>query len=96
MMKMLTGGKGKRWLAVTATALTAVTWCAPAPAVQQDTAHAPHNKHRAPAAASAASAADQDILDADDARFFLTRVGFAPDSVELAQYVGLTRAHGRR
>ncbi|OAJ54088.1 hypothetical protein A6V36_28035 [Paraburkholderia ginsengiterrae] len=43
------------------------------------------------AAASAASESEQTILDADDARFFLTRVGFAPDSAELAQYVGLTR-----
>ncbi|RKE35883.1 uncharacterized protein (DUF1800 family) [Paraburkholderia sp. BL23I1N1] len=91
MIKVLTGGKGGRWLAVTATALAAVTWCAPAPAVQQDASHAPHNRHRAASAAFANSAADQDILDADDARFFLTRVGFAPDSGELAQYVGLTR-----
>ena len=94
MMKVLTGDKGGRWLTVTVTALAAVTWCAPAPAVQQQgasTSHAPHNKHRAPSAAPAVSAADQDILDADDARFFLTRVGFAPDSGEVAQYVGLTR-----
>ena len=93
MMKVLTGGKDGRWLAVMATALVAVTWCASAPAVQQgaSTSHAPHNKHRAPSAASAVSVADQDILDADDARFFLTRVGFAPDSGEVAQYVGLTR-----
>ncbi|MGF6993421.1 DUF1800 domain-containing protein [Paraburkholderia sp. GAS32] len=93
MMKVLTGGKDARWLAVMATALVAVTWCAPAPAVQQGapTSHAPHNKHRAPSAASAVSVADEDILDADDARFFLTRVGFAPDSGEVAQYVGLTR-----
>ena len=93
MMKVLTGGKDGRWLAVMATALVAVTWCAPAPAVQQGASisHAPHNKHRAPSAASAVSVADQDTLDADDARFFLTRVGFAPDSGEVAQYVGLTR-----
>ncbi|MFM0317392.1 DUF1800 domain-containing protein [Paraburkholderia nemoris] len=93
MMKVLTGGKGGRWLAVMATALVAVTWCAPAPAVQQgaSTSHAPRNKHRTPSAAPAVSVADQDILDADDARFFLTRVGFAPDSGEVAQYVGLTR-----
>jgi uncharacterized protein (DUF1800 family) len=91
MMKVLTGGKVGRWLAVTAAALAAVTWCAPAPAVQQGASHAPHSRHRAPAAASAVSPAGEDILDADDARFFLTRVGFAPDSGELAQYVGLTR-----
>ncbi|CAE6825339.1 hypothetical protein R69749_03739 [Paraburkholderia domus] len=91
-MKLLTGGNPGRWLAVTATALAAATWCAPAPAEQQGVSHAsPHNRHRAPSAASAASPAEQDILDADDARFFLTRVGFAPDSGEVAQYVGLTR-----
>ena len=52
-MKVLTGGKDGRWLAVMATALVAVTWCAPAPAVQQGASisHAPHNKHRAPSAA---------------------------------------------
>src|SRR5258708_10248045 len=93
MMKLLTGGNGGRWLAVTATAtaLVAVTWCAPALAVQQGASHAPRNTHRVPAAASAVSPAEQDILDADDARFFLTRVGFAPNSGEVAQYVGLTR-----
>ncbi|SOE72456.1 Uncharacterized conserved protein, DUF1800 family [Burkholderia sp. OK233] len=91
MMKVLTGGNGGRWLAVTATALVAVTWCAPALAVQQGASHAPRNTHRVPAAASAVSPAEQDILDADDARFFLTRVGFAPNSGEVAQYVGLTR-----
>lgn len=31
------------------------------------------------------------VLDADDARYFLTRTGFAPDHAEVAQYVGLTR-----
>ncbi|MFL9983312.1 DUF1800 domain-containing protein [Paraburkholderia sediminicola] len=93
MMKLLTGGNGGRWLAVTATAtaLVAVTWCAPALAVQQGASHAPRNTHRVPAAASAVSPAEQDILDADDARFFLTRVGFAPNSGEVAQYIGLTR-----
>ncbi len=30
-------------------------------------------------------------LDADDARYFLTRIGFAPDRAEVARYVGLTR-----
>lgn len=37
------------------------------------------------------SVAEQSILDADDARFFLTRVGFAPDDAEVESYVGLTR-----
>ncbi|NPT44396.1 DUF1800 family protein [Paraburkholderia sp. 1N] len=92
MMKLLTGGNRGRWLAVTATALAAVTWCAPASAEQQGASNAPlHNRHRTPAAASAVSPTEQDILDADDARFFLTRVGFAPDSSEVTQYVGLTR-----
>ena len=92
MMKLLTRGNRGRWLAVTATALAAVTCCVPASAEQQAASNAPpHNKHRAPAAASAVSATEQDILDADDARFFLTRVGFAPDSNEVTQYVGLTR-----
>jgi uncharacterized protein (DUF1800 family) len=92
MMNLLTGGNCGRWLAVTATALAAVTCCAPASAEQQGAFNAlPHNRHRAPAAASAVSPAEQDILDADDARFFLTRVGFAPDSGEVTQYVGLTR-----
>ncbi|MFL9898355.1 DUF1800 domain-containing protein [Paraburkholderia fungorum] len=93
MMKSLTGGRGSsRRLAVTAAALAAVTcWYVPASAVQQSAAHALHGKHRAPSAASTLSTDEQAILDADDARFFLTRVGFAPDSGELAQYVGLTR-----
>ncbi|NML31303.1 DUF1800 domain-containing protein [Paraburkholderia antibiotica] len=34
----------------------------------------------------------QSILDIDDARFFLTRIGFAPSNTELAHYTGLTRA----
>ncbi len=54
---------------------------------------APHrSSHRvATAPASAASVEDQTLLDADDARFFLTRTGFAPDAAEVANYVGLTR-----
>lgn len=90
-MNMLTGGKGRRWLAVTAAALAAATWCASAPAEQHGATHVSHNRHRTASAASSVAPAEQDILDADDARFFLTRVGFAPDSGELAQYVGLTR-----
>ncbi|WP_150700059.1 DUF1800 domain-containing protein [Pandoraea terrae] len=34
----------------------------------------------------------QRLLSADDARFLLTRAGFAPDTRELASYVGVTRA----
>jgi uncharacterized protein (DUF1800 family) len=44
-----------------------------------------------PAATLAADDPEQTLLDADDARFFLSRVGFAPDNVELAPYLGLTR-----
>jgi uncharacterized protein (DUF1800 family) len=91
MMKSLTGGKGGRWLAVAAIVLAAVTWSLPVSAAQEGEVHARHGKHRVPSAASAVYPGDQDILDANDARFFLTRVGFAPDSGEVAQYLGLTR-----
>lgn len=43
-------------------------------------------------AASVTTDGEQTLLDIDDARFFLTRIGFAPDHPELAQYTGLTRA----
>ena len=70
-----------------------VTLGGTAAAVQPGATHVSHLKHPAPSADEhAASEREQSILDADDARFFLTRVGFAPDSAELAQYVGLTRA----
>jgi uncharacterized protein (DUF1800 family) len=59
-------------------------------AVAQDGAsHAARPKHHA-VTLKAGDETDA-ILDADDARFFLTRTGFAPDSNEVAQYVGLTR-----
>jgi uncharacterized protein (DUF1800 family) len=45
--------------------------------------------HKAPTSEADGPAAT--FLDINDARFFLTRVGFAPDAGELAQYVGLTR-----
>jgi uncharacterized protein (DUF1800 family) len=51
--------------------------------------HGQRGKHHAPEASADDSA--EALLDADDARFFLTRVGFAPDNAEVAQYVGLTR-----
>ncbi|WP_096719651.1 DUF1800 domain-containing protein [Paraburkholderia acidicola] len=61
-------------------------------AAQQDALHPVRPKHRASASARAkASTEDEALLDANDARFFLTRVGFAPDSTEVVQYVGLTR-----
>ncbi|WP_437123885.1 DUF1800 domain-containing protein [Paraburkholderia phenazinium] len=56
---------------------------------QDGTPHSPHAKHHAPVATADDSA--EALLDGDDARFFLTRVGFAPDNAEVAQYVGLTR-----
>jgi uncharacterized protein (DUF1800 family) len=42
--------------------------------------------------ASVATDGEQSLLDLDDARFFLTRIGFAPNNTELAQYAGSTRA----
>lgn len=63
--------------------------------------HAAKVPHRvAPASAAKSNKANESneagdaseaLLDADDAHFFLTRVGFAPDAAELAQYIGLTR-----
>lgn len=96
-MKLPARGNRNRWFAVSATALTAAMCAVPAAAEQPIAAHADAShvrpaRHRAPAAASStASEHEQDVLDADDARFFLTRVGFAPDNAELAHYVGLTR-----
>ncbi|MFC6312506.1 DUF1800 domain-containing protein [Paraburkholderia dipogonis] len=88
MMKLHTRGSCGRKFVALAIALAVVTLGGPAAAVQSGAVHVPHVKH----AEHAASERDQSILDADDARFFLTRVGFAPDSAELAQYIGLTRA----
>ncbi|HEX7911330.1 MAG TPA: DUF1800 domain-containing protein [Paraburkholderia sp.] len=92
MMKLLTHGNRGSWLAVSTAALAAAMCALPAAAEQPAAPHAQPVRHRAPvAAASAAPESEQTILDADDARFFLTRVGFAPDSAELVQYDGLTR-----
>jgi uncharacterized protein (DUF1800 family) len=55
------------------------------------TAHVRHRPVARAAAASSATASEQTILNANDARFFLTRIGFEPDRAEAAQYVGLTR-----
>ena len=55
------------------------------------TRHAAHRTGAKAIAASETSDGEQTLLDADDARFFLTRVGFEPDRAETAQYVGLTR-----
>ncbi|MFM0738582.1 DUF1800 domain-containing protein [Paraburkholderia xenovorans] len=84
-------------MAVTVTTIAAATWgssvlaAASASAVQPEARHAVRVRHHVAASASGAFADQQDLLDADDARFFLTRVGFAPDNAELAPYVGLTR-----
>nr|WKF56078.1 hypothetical protein HUO10_000525 [Paraburkholderia busanensis] len=93
------GNRGYRVCALAASAtLLAAAYAWPAWADQPGVPHGPHVKHRAATAATAASdvtaspeSGQAALLDADDARFFLTRVGFAPDSAELAQYVGLTR-----
>ena len=47
---------------------------------------------KANAAAPAPSPAMQSTLDADDALFFLSRVGFSPAPAEVARIVGMTRA----
>lgn len=92
MMRLLTRGNCRRRFAVSAIALAVVTIGLPAAAMQSGALHVRHNRHHAlPADGSAASEGEQRLLDADDARFFLTRIGFAPDSGELAQYTGLTR-----
>ena len=86
-MKLPGRGNRGRWLAATATALTVAMGVLPAASAQQRMPHVSHVKHRSAAAVENG----QSILDADDARFFLTRVGFAPDGAEVAQYAGLTR-----
>ncbi|HZZ11385.1 MAG TPA: DUF1800 domain-containing protein [Paraburkholderia sp.] len=48
-------------------------------------------QHHLSRSAAEDSPGAQTVLDADDARFFLSRTGFAPDDAELAQYIGLTR-----
>jgi uncharacterized protein (DUF1800 family) len=83
----LTRGMSASLLAAAAVASLACTL----PAVAQDrsTVHTHRPKHHA--AAVSADDSTETLLDGDDARFFLTRVGFAPDNAEVAQYVGLTR-----
>ena len=69
----------------------AVASTLPAPGVSGGAAHELRGKyHQAHRAAAAANSEDETLLDANDARFFLTRTGFAPDSNEVGQYVGLT------
>jgi len=93
-MKLPRRVSGKPWLFVSTAALAALTGGSADALAQQRVVHGGHAAHRAPAAAMAAlpgAEGAQSILDPDDARFFLTRVGFAPDNAELAQYEGLTR-----
>ena len=52
-------------------------------AATQDKPHRHTTQAKAPAA-------DEQRLDRDDARYFLTRVGFAPSESELDAYAGLT------
>lgn len=47
---------------------------------------------RPPAKPQRMPAAMQTLLDADDARFLLTRTGFSPPPRALARFVGMTRA----
>jgi uncharacterized protein (DUF1800 family) len=71
-------------------AAAAATLVCALPALAQDgTLHSQRAKHHA--AAVAGDDSTETMLDGDDARFFLTRVGFAPDNAEVVQYVGLTR-----
>lgn len=68
------------------------TPCADAASSHRDVAH-PHAASRARSAhATAGDRAEATLLDADDARYFLTRTGFAPDSQAIGTYVGLSRA----
>ena len=92
MTQLLTGGNRRGWFAIAVITLAATYGLQTVAVAQQSPPRVSHVKHRTPAQASAASGIEQNILAVDDARFFLTRVGFAPDSAELAQYVGLTRA----
>jgi uncharacterized protein (DUF1800 family) len=91
MKTLFTLTRGKTAPLLVAAAMVSVGWGLPAAATQDSTPHAPRPKHHAPAASASVDDPAQSILDADDARFFLTRVGFAPDNAEVLQYVGLTR-----
>jgi|GEM_PF-5992167 len=80
---------------VHATAPAALIHDAASAFTRQRRPHSAHAAHRAQAsgatAAMAAAEREPRLLDLDDARFFLTRTGFAPNHTELAQYAGLTR-----
>jgi len=71
-------------------AAAAATLVCALPAVAQDgTLHSQRAKHHV--ASVAGDDPEETLLDGDDARFFLARVGFAPDNAEVARYVGLSR-----
>jgi uncharacterized protein (DUF1800 family) len=71
-------------------AAAAATLVCALPAVAQDgTRHSQRAKHHV--ASVAGDDPEETLLDGDDARFFLTRVGFAPDNAEVARYVGMSR-----
>jgi uncharacterized protein (DUF1800 family) len=71
-------------------AAAAATLVCALPAVAQDgTLHSQRAKHHV--ASVAGDDPEETLLDGDDARFFLTRVGFAPDNAEVARYVGMSR-----
>ena len=55
----------------------------PAQAATQDKPHR-HSTH------AKAPVADEQRLDREDARYFLTRIGFSPSESELDTYAGLT------
>ncbi|MGF6569299.1 uncharacterized protein (DUF1800 family) [Paraburkholderia sp. GAS333] len=98
-MKLRAHGNRGRWFVVSAMVSNVALGAAlprdsSVSAAQQgatSTAHVRHRPVARTAATSSATASEQTILDADDARFFLTRIGFEPDRTEAAQYVGLTR-----
>ncbi len=94
-MKLLRRVNGVPRVAVPAGVTAALSYASSVALAQPRTTRAAHGGHRVASAAPAASVTtdgEQNLLDIDDARFFLTRIGFAPDNTELAQYAGLTRA----
>ncbi|WP_233829892.1 DUF1800 domain-containing protein [Paraburkholderia sp. ZP32-5] len=98
MIKLPRRVTGGPWFTVSATALAAVLQHATSAFAQQREPRAGQAGHRAQGSGATASTATtaeaesaQSLLDLDDARFFLTRTGFAPNHTELVQYVGLTR-----
>jgi len=92
MIKLPRRANGGSWFTIPATALAALLQGATSAFAQQRMPRAAHAGHRAPASGTTAATDDeQSLLELDDARFFLTRTGFAPNHPELAQYVGLTR-----